>query len=371
MRPRELFVLCGIVCIGLAAGTLLLGEETHAGIEPEGFESAPAPLAAEAPPASPTPGEALAVAAAPDAFATPAVAVAEPQRVDTTGWTKGVIRGDIQLAVSVMDKLSTLTVVVEEARSSLGEGRFVRPVRLMMPVELGTGTPTFEVRDVPFSDYPYVVSVLAPGLNGSRHTLTIDKDHAFVDSVVLRVTPGAPLTLLVRDQDAVPYPDIDVRMLAVGDPPGRGNHAGKTNNFGSLLFECVLAGDYQVMYSRQGQPIAETQTITVQPGSRTVVQGQSHAVTIPRGVPLQVEVHDRAGYTIADATVTATAKDRIRLTALELTTDGIGRCLYSHLQPGEWQITIEKAGFERRDLTLTVQPDVPPDMLRVMLLPTR
>ncbi len=366
MRPRELFVLCSIVCVGLATGILMLGEETHAGIEPEGFTATTAPITDVAEPAPPAP------VAEQGTVEVPRPAVARDTTAETVGWTSGTIRGDIQLAVSVMDKLTTISVVVEEQRSMIGaDNTFVRPTRIQMPVERGIGTPTFEVRNVPFSEYPYVVSVLAPGLNGGRRVLTVDPQHALVDNVVLTITPGTPFSVLVRDQDAMPYPGIDVRMLPVGDPLGRGKHAGKTNNFGSVLFDCVLAGDYQVMFSVDGQAITETQTITVQPGSRTVVQGQSHAVTIARGVPVQVEVADRSGYAIADVKVTATAKDRIKLTALELNTNGIGRCLYSHLQPGEWQLTIEKAGFERKDLPLTVQSGVEPDLIRVVLVPTR
>ena len=152
---------------------------------------------------------------------------------------------------------------------------------------------------------------------------------------------------------------------------GRGKHGSKTNNFGGVLFDSVLEGDYQVRFSIDGQLITEPQTIHVQPGASSVVQGQSHATTIPRGVPLQVEVADRVGYAIADVRVTATAKDRIKLTAIELLTDGIGRCLFSHLQPGEWQITIERQGFERKDLTMTLQAGVMPDMVRIVLIPAR
>jgi hypothetical protein len=365
MLARERIVFCCLALLALTAGVLLLSEETQAQVVDDTEPSAPAALEAAEAPSAP-------VAAEPAAVAVPRPEQARDTRAETVGWTKGIVRGDIVPALSVISRLTTLTVVVEEARSMFAQGgQFTRPVRIQMPVERAVGTTTFEVRDVPFSEYPYVVTVLAPGLNGSRSVITVDADHALVDHVQLRITPGAPFTLLVRDQDASPYPGLDVRMLPVGEPLGRPMHGGKTNNFGSVVFDSVLAGDYQVTYSLDGQPVTETQTVTVSEGANTVVQGQSHATTIARGLPVQVQVHDRSGYAILDAKVTATAKDRIKLTAPELSTNGIGRVTFAHLQPGEWQLTIEKQGFERRDLPLVLQPGVEPSLIDVTLVPTR
>src|SRR5690606_38094270 len=126
-----------------------------------------------------------------------------------------------QLAVSVLDRIGSIAVILEEQRSSFaGDGSVRRPTKLHATVHRGRGTPTFELRDVPFSEYPYVVAVVAPGLNGSRCTVTVDERTPLVDDVVLSILPGTPLTLLVRDQDAVPFHGVDIAGIPVGEPAG-------------------------------------------------------------------------------------------------------------------------------------------------------
>ncbi len=355
MRKRDLSILSGALLLGLLAGIVVLGQDSYGGeLTPPPMPDVTAPPAAAADPA----------AQIAEAVVTPApVAVADAsdggRRTGVAGWTKGVVKGDIQLAVSVLDRLTTINIVVEEARSEIGPGNtFRRRNRLIVPVKLGVGTPTFEVTDIPFSDYPYVVSAQAPGLNGSRSTVTIDANTPLVDDVMLRITPPAPFSVLVRDQDSAPYAGLDVLMMPAGEPGGRANHQGVTDNFGSIIFEEVLAGDYQVHVSLGGQAVVPAQTLTVQPGfviASTKVRGQQAALTVPRGVPLQLVVHDRAGYGIADAAVTATATDRLKLTEINTATNAGGRADFTHLAPGSWQLTIQKQGFHRVDLQLTLR----------------
>ncbi|HEX5052775.1 MAG TPA: carboxypeptidase-like regulatory domain-containing protein, partial [Planctomycetota bacterium] len=321
MRTRDLWMLSGAFCLAAVAGVAMLSQNTFV----EAFAPRELGPAADATPAAGTPEVAAAEAAvqrdhepvvvAPvEAFVS--TKVRDGDRVDTTGWTSGMVKGDIQLAVSILDRLSTITVAVEEARNPTGTGAtFRHPWRSLVRVERGRGTPTFEVKDIPFSDYPYIVSVYAPGLNGGRRTVTVDANTPLVDDIVLAITPGSPFTVLARDQDAAPYSGLDVRMQPVGDPAGRPRALGTTDNFGSVVFESVLAGDYQVTVSQDGQPLTEVQTITVQPGNRsfgTKVQGQGYTITVPRGVPLQVQVNDPRGYGVADVELTATASDKIK-----------------------------------------------------------
>jgi hypothetical protein len=147
-------------------------------------------------------------------------------------------------------------------------------------------------------------------------------------------------------------------MQPVGDPLGRSGTRGTTDNFGSVVFEDVLAGDYQIAASLSGQSIGDAVIVKVQPGNGSFspkVQGQGYAMTIPRGVPLQLQVNDGAGYGVADATVTATAMDRIKLTQVTATTNAGGRAEFTHLTPGSWHIVVEKEKFERRDLQVTIK----------------
>lgn len=382
MHPRNLSILVGTLCLATAAGVTFWSQETFAVSVPPGVDATGPDTASEAA-NSDAPAEPFASRASDGVFRPSdgaAVAVAAPaeRRTDTSGWTSGVVRGDIRLAVSVLDRLRSLTVIVEEARNAFDNGQFERPHRLMVPVEFdpkrATGTPTFEVRDVPFSAYPYVVTVHAPGLNGGRRTVVVDAEHPLVEDVVLTITPGAPFSVLLRDQDGGPHSGIDVAMLPVGEPLGRPAQRGTTDNFGSIVFESVLAGDYELTASDHGQPFGEPQRASVQPGNQAYtskVQGQGHVMTIPRGVALQLNVHDGAGYGLGDATVTATATDRVRLTRLEARTDPIGRASFPHLQPGVWQVTIERSGFQRVDLQITLKADQGPESRDVKLVPTR
>ncbi|MBZ0150549.1 MAG: carboxypeptidase-like regulatory domain-containing protein [Planctomycetes bacterium] len=374
MRARDFAILIGSFLLVGTAGLIWWNQETQAIERPPG-----APAGPEAPPVA-------AVASRQDpATATtgdwqgehgPAVAVEAPtaRRRDSGSATEGIIRGDIQLAVSVLDRIESITVVVEEARSAIVRGEVQGIRRKYVPIERGPGTPTFEVR-MPFSEYPYVVSVFSPGLNGSRRTITLDAEHAVVDDIVLAITPGSPFSVLVRDQDAAPYPDVDLVLVAVGDPAGRPTRKATTDNYGSALFEDLLAGDYQLTANSGGQPLLEPQTIAVQPGLRsygTKVQGQGHQLTVPRGIAVGLLVHDAPGYGIADAQVTATALDSIKLkTVAAPPTDGAGRTSFQHLQPGRWQITIEKQGHARVDRPLTLTAGQETQFLDVRLFPAR
>jgi hypothetical protein len=294
-------------------------------------------------------------------------------RVDTRGWTSGVVKGDIQLAVSVLDRIQSVRVEIEESRNRTPGGP--APFRRVEPLTLGRGTPTFEIRDIPFSAYPYVVTVLSPGLNGSRCTLAIDERTPLVDDVLLRITPGAPLTILLRDQDATPLQGVDVHAMPVGEPHGRTAHRGVSDNFGSVVFLDVLAGDYEVQCSQAGQLLVPPHTLGVQPGvnaaAQANVRGQGHTITIERGVPVTLLVADGAGYPIVDAAVVATATDRIKLTEIPTTTDAVGRASFARLQPGLWSFSIQTDRYENWQRQLTLKPDQEPLHLDVRLVPRR
>ncbi len=365
MHQRNVSILVGILCLGLAAGVVLFSQDTLATT----YEDVPTYL--KAPVEAPTaPAAALEAAPAEGTFQrSDQVAVASaPQREDTSGWTSGIIRGDVQLAVSVLDKLTTMTVIVEEMRSSFGnDGQ--APRRIMQPVERGRGTPTFEVRDVPFSDYPYRVTLHAPGLNTSARTLSVTETQPLHEDVVLAVTSGAPYSILLRDQDGGAHPDVDLLLMPQGLPHGRPRLAGKTDNFGSVVFESVLAGQYELIATMQGQPFGEREVVTVQPGKRNFgrkIQGQGHVMTIARGVQLDLEVGDGA-YGIEGAKVTLVRTDRRRLKEFETTTDALGRARFPHLQAGKWQVTVERPKFRRVDRQITLQADTGPQLQRFVL----
>jgi hypothetical protein len=83
------------------------------------------------------------------------------------------------------------------------------------------------------------------------------------------------------------------------------------------------------------------------------------------------QVHDSSGYGIPEAKVSAICSDRVRLTTVETLTDGGGRATFSHLQPGRWQVTVEKDRFQRVDLMLTMQLGQPAETRNVKLIRLR
>lgn len=363
MNHRNLSILVGTLCLGVAVGMAVSTQDSLATSSLEDLDylqpTAVDPVAsAEAQDAAPAEGVFRPSAG-------PAAVSGGARQQDTSGWTSGIIRGDVQLAVSILDKLGSMTLVVEEIRA----GAEVSPHRIMQAVERGRGTPTFEVRDVPFSDYPYRVTLHAAGLNCSARTLTVNRDQPLHEDVVLSITPGAPYSVLLRDQDGGPHPEVDLFLRPVGLPHGRPRLAGKTDNFGSAVFESVLAGQYELVATLLGQPFGGPEPVTVQPGRRHFgrkIQGQGHVMTVPRGVQLEVEVGD-GFYGLEGATVTLVRTDRRRLKELSATTDSIGRVRFPHLQPGQWQLTVERQQFRRIDRQLSLKPDMEPQFQRVRM----
>jgi hypothetical protein len=274
----------------------------------------------------------------------------------------------VQLAVSVLDRLTTITVIVEEMRSGFGHDG-AAPRKIMQPVERGRGTPTFEVRDVPFSDYPYRVTLHTPGLNSSARTVSVTAQQPLHEDVVLAVTAGAPYSVLLRDQDGGAHRDVDLLLMPQGLPHGRPRLSGKTDSFGSVVFESVLAGQYELIATSEGQPFGEREVVTVQPGKRNFgrkIQGQGHVMTVARGVQLDLEVSDGA-YGVEGAKVTLVRTDRRRLKELKATTDGLGRARFPHLPAGKWQVTVERAKFRRIDRQITLEADMGPQVQRLRM----
>lgn len=369
MNTRTLSILIGTLCVGAAAGIALFSQGVQATELPPGsFDFGSFDFGAEgsneAGNGNDRDSDFQDVQAANGTFVPSKrgggfrPAKAEREQEDTSGWTAGVVRGDIQLAVSVLDKLGSIRVCVEEMRNAFSGSKYEPAKRLFAEVERGLGTPTFEVRDVPFSKYPYRVTVLASGLNGSKRTVSVTKAEP-VHDVLLAITPGAPFTILLRDQDQQAHRDIDLVMRPVGHPLGRPTLAGKSDNYGSVIFDSVLAGNYEVVATINAQAFGDPKQVTVQPGARNYgpkIQAQGHTMTIPRGMQLDVRVHDRFGYPLDDCTVTASRTDQHRPRDLEGVTRG-GQLRFEHLQPGTWQLTVQRDKFQRIDQQLHVRAD--------------
>jgi hypothetical protein len=368
MRSRDSVLLIGLALLATSLGYALLAPDSAAEevrLPDLGPAATAAPDAAPDAERSPVAVDGGTVARS-DVRAADPVYSAEQHGPDTTGWTSGVIAGDIELIASVVDRIESIQIVVDEQRTFTDDA--VRPFRRIVPVQLGIGTPTYEVRDVPFSSYGYVVRVHSPGLNGSQQSVTIDEQHPYRGDVNLRISPGVPFSLLLRDQDRNPVPPTNVRLVPVGEPLGRSLHDGHSDNLGNVVFEQVLAGDYRVLIGPPGQPLIEPPIVTVQTTGRTyrdnVVQPQGQTIVVPRGMPLTVVVTDTGlGYGVEGAEVRAQAIDRTQLLVLDGKTDYHGRVTFPRLVDGIWEVVVVKEGFQRRSRQLTIKDgEVPPDL---------
>lgn len=372
MNGQGLAILFGTICLATVAGLMLFTEDVSATVIPPDSGRGDGG-AAEAVAAVAT-GEQQRPTASTGAFRrsdTVRTGTSDDDLPDTRGWTSGVIEGDVQLPVSVLDRLGPMTVIVEPMRNPFSTKP--APKKIMQPVERGIGTPTFRVENVEFSEYPYRVSIYAAGLNCTESTVTVNKDQPW-HAVQLQITPPAPFSILLRDQDARPHVGVDLVMRPVGLPHGRPRLAGTTDNFGSVVFEEVLQGAYEITASVQGQPLGEPQQVQVHGGRVSYgskIQGQGHVMTIARGVPLEVQIYDTFGYGIEGCRVLATRTDTRRGKPYETTTDALGNARFPHLVPGTWHLTIERAGFQRVDRQLHVREDAPPERQAIKLVRAR
>ncbi|MCR9243652.1 MAG: carboxypeptidase regulatory-like domain-containing protein [bacterium] len=371
MQTRDLLILAAVAAFAAGVGLVLIGGDSHAteALTPPGNEPAATAVQDGNPALSTDDGIAPTVATG-ETIHDPAAAAEAARRELTKDWDKGVIRGDIGLAIAVLDKIETITVMVTEMRNAIDQsGKFQRPKQYMVPVKRGVGTPTFEVRDIEFSDHPYIVSVYSPGLNGSRRTVMVTEETPLHD-ISLRITPGRPFSLLVRDQDRNPYPLVDVRMIPVGEPPNRRDYTGKTDGNGAVVFEGVLAGDYRLYAGEEGLALAEPVVVTVQDNARMYgnrIQGQGYTYEIQRGMPLDLMITDRGGYAVEGATVKLQATDRVKLTVLDQVTDLSGKLTFPHLTPGKWMITVTKPNHQPWTRQITITDGVHPDLVNARL----
>ena len=281
------------------------------------------------------------------------------------------MKGDIRLSTAVLDRIQSISVTVEELRNAIGDdGKFVPPFRKTVPVERGVGSPIFKIGGIPFSDYPYVVSVYSPGLNGGRRTISITAQAPLCDDIVLDITPGRPFSVLVRDQDANPYAQVEVRLIPEGQPLGRKEHIGTTDGYGSVVFESVLAGEYRLVAGMRGMALAEPEQVTVLSDARVYgnkIQGQGHTYVVRRGMPLQLFAAERGGYGIAEANVKLQATDRVKLTALDAVTDYNGNIEFPHVTPGKWMVQVTKQNYTPWTGQITITDGKLPDRVEATL----
>ena len=347
MKPRDaLFLIAALALLG-AVGAMMLGGPGDDLAGP-GFEET----------------EAAEAVVEPGPVAEHVVATAEPIEASSertwsgagSNMTSGIIRGDISLGSEVVQNLRLVYVQVKEAINSEDPNvvPFVRTIKEEIVPELGT--PEFTYRNIPFSEYGYVVRVFAEGLNGSQQFVQLTKQRPIQD-VKLSVTGGVPFSVLLRDQLRYPVPDTVVFMVPSGEPNGRPLLQKKTDNYGSAVFASVLQGEYDIVAGAMNEPRNTPSHVTVQAhaGVRSVT------VEVPRGFALTIYAQTRQGWGIEGAELKLLATDVKALREYKATTDYAGKHVFEHIPPGTYQLDVSGDKLQRWTRSITVPEDAPPE----------
>lgn len=346
MKSRDaLFVGASIALLGALSFMMLGG--TSGGAAP----AFAAPLA-EHPAASESAPAPEMVAAAPAAME----AASERTWSNPGNLTSGIIRGDISLGSSVVDNLKLIYIQIKEAINSDDPNivPFVQTYKIEIIPELGT--PEFVYKNIPFSEFGYMVRAFAEGLNGSQHFVQVTQERP-VQDVRLSVTGGVPFSVLLRDQLKYPVVDTMVFMVPTGDPTGRPLLQKKSDNYGSAVFEAVLQGDYDIVAGAMGQPRNTPQRLTVQAhaGARSVT------IEVPRGFDLTVYAQTNHGWGIEGAELKLMATDAKMYREYKAVTDYAGKHVFEHLPPGAYQLDVSGDKLQRWTRNITVAAEAPPD----------
>lgn len=374
LSPRQTFLLIATALVLAALGVTLLefGGGDDLGIPVEGEKNTVARDAAEDGGGGhtiPLQGHADKTGTQPAKRTGP-----DPANIDPDA-TSGIIDGRIALDTSIVNQLHTYTIEVSEEinENAIQEGGR-QPFRKAQRFAYDQiGTPFFTMKDIPFSRYGYLVRLYVARLNGSQARVHITRDRPYGE-VQLSVTPGVIFSVLLRDQRQTPRPDLYVQMIPQGNPPERPVYRGTSNNYGQVLFENVVKGDYKIFVGRLNSPMNVPENITVLPVNAVFsksgdnkVSTQSTIVLVPSGAPVTVEVVDRYGYGIADAELEMHQIEVTRYFPYKGKTGEAGRHVFDHLPVGKYQLSVHKPGFGRRTQKLEIKAEDRQKVERVQL----
>jgi len=294
--------------------------------------------------------------------------------VPVPGSDMGLISGRIAVSTRVVDRLSGYQIIVQEDinPNALEEGAVIFTRKKGFNANLSRGTPFFDIDKIPFSSHPYLVTVVAPGMNGSsdRVYVTAKKPHGSKE-VQLALTPGAIYSVMLRDQRRVPRRDLNVRLVPVGASLVRRDiRFGTTNEHGNVIFENVLRGDYDIVVGPINAPMAPPERKTVYAATAIFApkpQPQGTTVIVPDGHDVTVEVASRWGSYVAKAELKAWQLDVKRYFEFKGTTDDAGRVVFRNMPYGRYQISATTPHNGRRDVRFEVAKDAAPPRVLVKM----
>ncbi len=364
VKSRDIALLGALLAVLVTLGiTLLGGNSADADVDPVFNPTAEpeAPVGAE----TETPA-----AEAIDAVV-PAPVAMMPTRsendIATEGWTSGVIRGHITLDAAIVSKLTFVIVRVREAVNAAGglESGYVPYVRTeKVEIVPGAGTPEFYYDEIPFSEYGYFVRVFAEGVSGSQQFVHVNEKNKIADAP-LSVVSGVPFSVRLRDQLHHPVADLTVFMVPVGEPTGRKIVQLVSDSAGSVVFENVIQGRYEIRVGAMNQSR----------NKHTEVQVLSHAgtrsvtVEIPRGFELPVMIQSKYGAAVPEAKLELHQVDTLQFRKYEATSDYSGRAVFPFVPAGTYQLNVQAAGYDRKMQKVTIGSDAAPHPIDVRLVP--
>ncbi|MEZ5965608.1 MAG: carboxypeptidase-like regulatory domain-containing protein [Planctomycetota bacterium] len=361
MRPHSglLLLLCGLACLtGVGIVAFGLGTDSAAA------ELDPRPPAENG--AGPTGSEPVpsAMTAAEGVFRPSDRVTVTEAPLGHSARTAGVIRGDVTLTASTVDKIKAITIrIVEAVRDDSTEHKPFT-YQMTMPFDPRDGTPKFAVDDIPFSRYGYLVQAFASGLNGTEQMVVLDEEHPIAD-VLLGVHPGTPFTVLLRDQELAPLANVEVTLTPDEHPPGRPAYSMVTDSFGAAVFENVLRGPYLAHVGPMAQPIHPPEKVEVMANSG--LQAQSKTIVVPKGEALVVNVYNAVGHGVTDIEVRLSSGSDVRYRELKQQTDWAGRCVFEHLVPGTYWLNVTDTRYQPRTVPATVRAGEKPKDVEIRL----
>lgn len=364
MKTRDVTILLALLAMLAGLSVVLLRSDPPPAPTPE-----PAVASPQAPQAQPEqPAETAEAVAVDDGLPIEAATTRARPQFDTSGWTEGVIEGSITLAASVVPRLEGVLVTVTEAINVIeGTHPQPRPWTVTKSLPIGRSTPRFRFEHVPFSEYGYRVAVFAEGCNGSESHVRIDCGHPYVseDELRLSITPGVSFTVRLQDQLRNPLPDLEVALIPIGEPLGRGvRPAQKTDSFGSTRFDDVIQGKWKIHVGPALAPIRDPLPVDVAP----IGHAQMQVVEVPLGQPFVVRVvGPYAG--LQDAQVTLTATDTVEFRQYKEKTAYSGEARFPHLAAGTYQVDVHAQGYGRSARKVVIKADQPPATLEIRLAP--
>ena len=362
VKRRDTFLFAAVALVCVAAGlTLALGGGSGPGPRPVGSSG---PLAEpEATPAPEPAAELVETVAAPDAARAPGGPAADLGPAPKRG---GIIDGQLLLAANCAGQFGEYTIGLTEMVNTNGQEDAARPRTIYKTFDVvdNTSPQYFAWHDVPYSRYGYEIRAFIKGFNGSHQVIRMTEQE-WNPQVTLTVTRGAPFALRIIDQDRYPWKQRAITLRPTPVYAGLPQLDGTTDDYGSVVFESVLAAEYDLIIDGQVRDTVEVRA----PGfvrDDANIGVQSALVRIPRGQELKVEVFG-VSWAIPDVDLTlfrVDTSENIRFTGK---TDPNGVFTFEHVPPGRYHLQLRAANHQPTDRVLRIEDGVAPDPFQVRM----